>query len=329
MSVRGRAQVSRGGPARAVAHASAPPWTCPGCSTCASVLQWQPSVTSTGSQKPRAPCPSRTRLPSSSSSPTWPASSASRGHALRRAGAARRGPHAQGDSPAPSCRDEVRHVPGRADAGRTSTRRPPLPPLPAEPRPAALHARVSSTPSLYLSDDVANVKITVGELILDIALLRSINDHVPTTAMSDQAMRLVNRDESRHIAIDYSHGRVTTRRPPTPRSSRPRSEAANEGTHARRSARSRRMLYLRLSPSFARSSSGRWSSSTPPGIACSRPSRRVHDPLGQTRRLRPALRPASAPRCKNIYRNSRRLKALVGGCGDPHVGHGAAASWRP
>jgi len=54
----------------------------------------------------------------------------------------------------------------------------------------------------YLSDDVANAYITVGELILDIALLRSINDYVHD-GMSDQAMRLVNRDESRHIAIDY------------------------------------------------------------------------------------------------------------------------------
>jgi hypothetical protein len=49
---------------------------------------------------------------------------------------------------------------------------------------------------------VANAYITVGELILDIALLRSINDYVHD-AMSDQAMRLINRDESRHIAIDY------------------------------------------------------------------------------------------------------------------------------
>jgi len=54
----------------------------------------------------------------------------------------------------------------------------------------------------YLTDDVANVYITVGELILDIALLRSINDYVHD-GMSDQAMRLINRDESRHIAIDY------------------------------------------------------------------------------------------------------------------------------
>jgi hypothetical protein len=53
-----------------------------------------------------------------------------------------------------------------------------------------------------LSDDVANAYITVGELILDIALLRSIDDYV-SDPMSAQAMRLINRDESRHIAIDY------------------------------------------------------------------------------------------------------------------------------
>jgi hypothetical protein len=54
----------------------------------------------------------------------------------------------------------------------------------------------------YLSDDVANVYITAGELMLDIALLRSINDFV-ADPMSDDAMTLINRDESRHLAIDY------------------------------------------------------------------------------------------------------------------------------
>jgi hypothetical protein len=54
----------------------------------------------------------------------------------------------------------------------------------------------------YLSDDVANTYIVMGELILDIALLRSINDFVHDE-MSSEAMRLINRDESRHIAIDY------------------------------------------------------------------------------------------------------------------------------
>ncbi len=54
----------------------------------------------------------------------------------------------------------------------------------------------------HLSDDVANAYITMGELILDIALLRSINDYVHDE-MSAAAMELINRDESRHIAIDY------------------------------------------------------------------------------------------------------------------------------
>jgi hypothetical protein len=53
-----------------------------------------------------------------------------------------------------------------------------------------------------LEDDVANTYITAGELILDIALLRSLNDYVADET-SDRAMRLVNRDESRHIAVDY------------------------------------------------------------------------------------------------------------------------------
>jgi hypothetical protein len=54
----------------------------------------------------------------------------------------------------------------------------------------------------HLSDDVANVYIVTGELILDIALLRSINDYVADDT-SQEVMRLINRDESRHIAIDY------------------------------------------------------------------------------------------------------------------------------
>lgn len=54
----------------------------------------------------------------------------------------------------------------------------------------------------YLSAEVATVYITTGELILDVALLRSLNDYVDDP-MSQQAMDRINRDESRHIAIDY------------------------------------------------------------------------------------------------------------------------------
>lgn len=54
----------------------------------------------------------------------------------------------------------------------------------------------------FLSAEIANVYITAGELMLDVALLRSIDDMVDDD-MSHQAMHLINRDESRHIAIDY------------------------------------------------------------------------------------------------------------------------------
>jgi hypothetical protein len=54
----------------------------------------------------------------------------------------------------------------------------------------------------YLSDEVANAYITGGELMLDVALLRSIDDYV-ADATSHRAMELINRDESRHIAVDY------------------------------------------------------------------------------------------------------------------------------
>ncbi len=54
----------------------------------------------------------------------------------------------------------------------------------------------------YVSAEIANAYITAGELILDVALLRSVNDHVHDE-MSEKAMALINRDESRHIAIDF------------------------------------------------------------------------------------------------------------------------------
>ena len=52
------------------------------------------------------------------------------------------------------------------------------------------------------SPELANAYITSGELILDVALLRSLDDYV-ADEMSHQAMHLINRDESRHIAIDF------------------------------------------------------------------------------------------------------------------------------
>jgi hypothetical protein len=71
------------------------------------------------------------------------------------------------------------------------------------------------------SPEIANAYITAGELILDVALLRSLDDYVADD-MSHRAMHLINRDESRHIAIDFhmtehyaSDGYLATLRRPT------------------------------------------------------------------------------------------------------------------
>lgn len=50
--------------------------------------------------------------------------------------------------------------------------------------------------------EVANTFILGGELMLDIALLRSLNDYVDDDMMR-RVMYLINRDESRHVAIDF------------------------------------------------------------------------------------------------------------------------------
>lgn len=54
----------------------------------------------------------------------------------------------------------------------------------------------------HVSAEVANAYIVGGELLLDIALLRSIDDFVDDPTCHD-AMHLINRDESRHVSIDY------------------------------------------------------------------------------------------------------------------------------
>lgn len=54
----------------------------------------------------------------------------------------------------------------------------------------------------HLTPDIANVYITTGELLLDIALLRSIDDYVDDE-MCHRAMAMISRDESRHIAVDF------------------------------------------------------------------------------------------------------------------------------
>ncbi len=54
----------------------------------------------------------------------------------------------------------------------------------------------------HVSAELANAYIVGGELLLDIALLRSIDDYVDDPTCHD-VMQLINRDESRHVAIDY------------------------------------------------------------------------------------------------------------------------------
>ena len=53
-----------------------------------------------------------------------------------------------------------------------------------------------------LTAEFANLYITTGELLLDMALLRGLSDYVDDE-MCRRVMRLVNRDEARHIAVDY------------------------------------------------------------------------------------------------------------------------------
>jgi hypothetical protein len=83
-----------------------------------------------------------------------------------------------------------------------------------------------------LSDDVANAYITSGELILDVALLRSIDGYVDDPA-SAQAMALINRDESRHIAIDYYMVERYASDPPRRQRRSARDEAKALATFAR------------------------------------------------------------------------------------------------
>ena len=53
-----------------------------------------------------------------------------------------------------------------------------------------------------VSAELAALYITTGELLLDTALLRSLSDYVADDVCTE-VMQLINRDESRHIAIDY------------------------------------------------------------------------------------------------------------------------------
>ncbi|MFT3770500.1 MAG: ferritin family protein [Minicystis sp.] len=72
-----------------------------------------------------------------------------------------------------------------------------------EERPALTRFAASFVDAIrYLPPDIANAYIMVGELILDVALLRSIEDALGDR-VTREVMKLINRDESRHIAVDF------------------------------------------------------------------------------------------------------------------------------
>jgi hypothetical protein len=72
-----------------------------------------------------------------------------------------------------------------------------------EERPALSRFAASFVDAVrYLPPDIANAYIMVGELILDVALLRSLDEALSDPA-TREVMKLVNRDESRHIAVDF------------------------------------------------------------------------------------------------------------------------------
>ncbi|APR82777.1 Hypothetical protein A7982_08126 [Minicystis rosea] len=54
----------------------------------------------------------------------------------------------------------------------------------------------------YAPPDIGNAYLMVGELILDVALLRSLDDALDDT-VTREVMKLINRDESRHIGVDF------------------------------------------------------------------------------------------------------------------------------
>jgi hypothetical protein len=72
-----------------------------------------------------------------------------------------------------------------------------------EERPALTRFAASFVDAVRrLPPDVANAYIMVGEVILDVALLRSLGDALDDR-VTREVMALVNRDESRHLAVDF------------------------------------------------------------------------------------------------------------------------------
>jgi len=62
--------------------------------------------------------------------------------------------------------------------------------------------RAMSTMIKDVNPEFASAMVTAGELILDVALLRSVNDYFDDP-LSRAVIEKVNQDESRHIAMDF------------------------------------------------------------------------------------------------------------------------------
>lgn len=72
-----------------------------------------------------------------------------------------------------------------------------------EERPALTSFAASFSDAVrYLPPDIASAYTMVGELILDVALLRSFEEAIDDPVVRE-VMALINRDESRHIAVDF------------------------------------------------------------------------------------------------------------------------------
>ena len=71
------------------------------------------------------------------------------------------------------------------------------------PDPALVQfVRTITTTIKDINPEFASAMVTLGELVLDVALLRAVNDYVEDP-LSRAVIEKVNQDESRHIAMDF------------------------------------------------------------------------------------------------------------------------------